>query len=277
MKRNAFVIMPFSATVNCTEEEWTEIFENVFKPALEGCNFNCERAVPSTGSLISSIVEKLRNSWLVIADITDRNPNVFYELGVRHSLSKRTLIVCQDAQTIPSDLKGYWSLEYGIRPAKVAKFAKDIARIVSEIESNPHRSDSPVSDYLEREQLSVLSYVQTENVKKLNALLTELSGNAIVFESIKDTPIEHMNYNQFHLIASDCLSLLIQTLYIDPGPKVLKQGYELMAKLRMNLRMLSDNKKLIDNILSHLKSFARGVHCIRNRIVSVDSKIRLHS
>ena len=109
MKRNSYIIMPFSSTTSCSEQIWTEIYEEVFKPALIDNGYSCERSQPETGSLIRSILKKIQDSFIVIADITDRNANVFYELGVRHSLSKRTIIVAQEAKHIPSDLQGYWS------------------------------------------------------------------------------------------------------------------------------------------------------------------------
>src|ERR1700754_1453802 len=112
-ENDVFVVMPFSSTSTCGEAEWTEIYENVFRPAIEECGYSCERAKPMTGSLAKSIVEKLRHSRIVLADITDRNANVFYELGVRHSLSKRTIIVAQGDAHTPSDLLGYWHISYG--------------------------------------------------------------------------------------------------------------------------------------------------------------------
>ena len=171
--KDVFVIMPFSATKSHSQAKWTEIFEHVFCPAVEACGYTCERAAPKTGSLIASIVERLREARIVLADITDRNPNVFYELGVRHSLSKRTIIVCQDLNDIPSDLRGYWSLQYGLLPGEVARFREEVGRLIYEITRSPDKSDSPVSDFLERENLSVSSYVQAENIKKLGALYTE--------------------------------------------------------------------------------------------------------
>lgn len=81
-KRDVFVIMPFSTTKSCSENEWTEIYEDVFQPAIENCGLQCGRAEVGTGNLIKSIIERLRNAYIVLADITDANPNVFYELGV---------------------------------------------------------------------------------------------------------------------------------------------------------------------------------------------------
>ena len=101
--------MPFSSTASCSGEHWTWIFENLFKPAVEEGNLDleCRRSAPTRGSLISGIVNDLRTAHVVIADLTDRNANVFYEMGVRHSLSNRSIMVAQRSGDIPSDLRGY--------------------------------------------------------------------------------------------------------------------------------------------------------------------------
>jgi hypothetical protein len=82
-----YVIMPFSKTRTCTEPQWNEVFDKVIKPGVEkaGLNYACRRSEAGTGSLIKAIVESLYDAGVVLADLTDRNPNVFYELGVRHT------------------------------------------------------------------------------------------------------------------------------------------------------------------------------------------------
>ena len=264
--RDVFVIMPFSATSGCTEAEWTEVFEQVFRPAIEACGYSCERAAPKTGSLIASIVERLKTARIVLADITDRNPNVFYELGVRHSLSKRTIIVCRTASDIPSDLRGYWSLEYGIRPAQVAKFRSDIGRIISEIERQPEKSDSPVSDYLERENLSVSAYAHAENVKKLGALYTELSGN-LLFLGARLAEAQDDQHEGFFSTA--CLQLLLQTMYVDIGPDLLKLAYELLHDMR-RIAAGNGDKTLIRSALGGTDRLSQEVFRLRTRLMSGD-------
>src|SRR5262249_8061196 len=106
MTKTAFVIMPFSGTASCTEQQWTEIYEKIFEPTMRQCGYTCTRAAPMTGNLGMSIVERLRESTIVFADLTDANANVFYELGIRHSLRKGTIIVAQHEKYIPSDLQG---------------------------------------------------------------------------------------------------------------------------------------------------------------------------
>ncbi len=266
-KKVVFVIMPISSTQSCTETEWTEIYENVFKSAIEACGYTCERAIPQTGSLIGTIVERLRNTRIVLADITDQNPNVFYELGVRHSLSRGTIIACQDTVVVPSDLRGYWTLQYGIRPAQVAKFSKDLRRLTFEIESDPDRSDSPVSDYLDRENIGVAGYMQRENIKKLAALYTELSGNLIAVARLEGCSYHSTEYiGQYSLISTECLNLLLATLYVDLGPDLLKKAYELMFRLRA-LRIPS-KRDLLEDTISGIKSFAEKVYSIREKLLS---------
>ena len=257
--KTVFVAMPFSSTATCTEAEWLEIYENVFVPAVEGAGYQCQRAAPSVGSLIVSIVEKLRFANIVLADVTDRNPNVFYELGVRHALSKRTIITAQSTDHIPSDLRGYWHLVYGTSPGKVSAFRKDLARIISEIEAAPEKSDNPVSDFLDREQLGVSRQLNSENVKSLSALHTEFTGNSYSLMRLLENPQNRASFDE------GCLNLLLQSLYMDPGPALLKRAYE----LRSNLRIIAAGERggaILLQALEELESLTAEFASIREHL-----------
>jgi len=153
MPRTCFVIMPFSSTESCTEGEWDWIFENMFKPAVEGAGleYECRRSVATRGNLVASILQDLDDAYVVLADLTDHNANVFYELGVRHSLRDRSILVAQKSEDIPFDLQAYayhaydWKTEEGR-----AELAKKLSQLLAEIDTNPKRPDNPVSDFLGR-------------------------------------------------------------------------------------------------------------------------------
>jgi hypothetical protein len=102
----------------------------------------------------------------------------------------------------------------------VRSFKSEIARIVDGIEQRPHYSDNPVSDYLDREHAVVSTYVQRDNINKLSALATEISGNIVDLSS----DAKYISYG--------CLELLLQSRYIDPGPDVLRLAYELWHLLK---------------------------------------------
>ncbi len=153
MPRKCFVIMPFSTTASCTEEEWSWIFDNLFKSAVEGAglDYECRRSVATRGNIVASILQELDDAYVVLADLTDRNANVFYELGVRHSLRDRTILVAQRTSDIPFDLQAYayhvydWKTDEG----RVALTTK-VTQLLADIDANPERPDNPVSDFLRK-------------------------------------------------------------------------------------------------------------------------------
>ncbi len=155
MPRTCFVIMPFSTTDSCSEEDWTLLFEALFKPAVEGggLDYECYRSVATRGNIVGLILQELNDSYVVLADLTDQNANVFYELGVRHSIKDRTILVAQKEDDIPFDLRAYayhiydWHTEEGKET-----FTNKISELLSEIDTNPERPDNPVSDFLGRPQ-----------------------------------------------------------------------------------------------------------------------------
>ncbi|MCP4340830.1 MAG: response regulator [Desulfobulbaceae bacterium] len=150
-KRKCFVIMPFSKTSSCRSKDWTEIYCNVIKPAVEGAGFNykCMRSDGLAGNIIEDILDNLNRADLVIADLTDRNPNVFYELGVRHALRRGTILITQKIAHVPFDLVPYAIQEYRwITENEKNEFAQRLRQVIAELESNPDRGASPVLKYL---------------------------------------------------------------------------------------------------------------------------------
>jgi hypothetical protein len=153
-KKKCFIIMPFSSTKSCDEEKWKDIFEHIIKPAVEECRlgYKCERSLPERENIIKSILRALAEADVVIADLTDNNPNVFYELGVRHALTNRTILIAQGPEHIPFDLSPYPTVFYGESPAKIAEFKSNIKKKLKDVSKNPERSDNPVADFLKDRQ-----------------------------------------------------------------------------------------------------------------------------
>jgi nucleoside 2-deoxyribosyltransferase len=94
----------------------------------------------------------LNRADVVIADLTDKNPNVFYELGVRHALRNATVLITQNMDHVPFDLRHYATLEYEWTTKKGKEdFKNKIKRVLDEIERDPDNVNvmSPVREYLE--------------------------------------------------------------------------------------------------------------------------------
>jgi len=102
--KDCFVIMPFSRTGDKhTSEYWTSFFFDFIKPAVEKLGYTCKRSTAQPGNIMKAIVNELVTSDVVLAVLTDYNPNVLYELGTRHSLKHGTIMMLENGQGIPSD------------------------------------------------------------------------------------------------------------------------------------------------------------------------------
>jgi hypothetical protein len=106
-----FIIMPFSKSL-------TRIYSNTIKPTVEKCGLSCVRADEESGPgrIMDDIWKSIRNASFLIADLTDRNPNVFYELGLAHALGKIVILLTQSIQDVPFDLKHIRVIQYRNTP-----------------------------------------------------------------------------------------------------------------------------------------------------------------
>lgn len=104
----AFVVMQFS-------DEYNALYTDVIKPACEQYNYEVVRAddMYTTGLIIEDITTSIRNSALVIADITPNNPNVYYEVGYAHGIGKPTILLSdKNREKLPFDISGFRLLFY---------------------------------------------------------------------------------------------------------------------------------------------------------------------
>lgn len=105
-----FVIMPFAL-------EFDPVYRGVIKPLTAEMQLRCVRGdefASQRGSIIEEVWAALNNCRLVIADITGGNDNVFYELGIAHTLNKPAIIITQ-AETpegVPFDIRHLRYLPY---------------------------------------------------------------------------------------------------------------------------------------------------------------------
>ncbi len=169
--------MPFSKTPTCSEGRWTNIFTGLIKPAVESASpgYVCRRSTATTGNLIKGIVENLYQASVVMADLTDQRPNVFYELGARHALKSPTIMIAQRLSDIPSDLQGYACVKYDPETDSGQQaFTVRIQEILQTLATDVDRSDNPVSDFLRARSAVILDFEHDQNVRKLRALCAEL-------------------------------------------------------------------------------------------------------
>jgi len=222
--------MPFSAMGNITEKDWTEIYTELFKPAVEGARlrYYCTRSQIRNGAFTKDIVNNLFTAYVVLADITFFNPNVMWELGVRHALTKRTILVARKdvmRERIISDLKIYGVIPYDpTNLTQASDFKKEIKSALKKIDDEPERSDNPVFDFLKQEEITQTKFEHTRNIKKLTGLLSELLENYRIANGIVTGEMsvkeKLMTRNRY---AVDAIQLLVSTNYVNVKDRILKK------------------------------------------------------
>ena len=100
---SCFVMMPFAAPLG-------NYYEKVYKPAIEKAGLKPVRAdaeIFGTGKIMDQVWSGINAAKVLVAEMTTRNPNVFYELGLAHALKKPVVLVSSNEGDVPFDLKAY--------------------------------------------------------------------------------------------------------------------------------------------------------------------------
>jgi len=106
-KKKCFVIAPIGEDKSPTREHSDTVLKYIINPVIEALGFAPgERAdhLGKPGVITTQILERIAQDDLVIADLTDHNPNVFYELAIRHGLRKPFIQMIRADQRIPFDV-----------------------------------------------------------------------------------------------------------------------------------------------------------------------------
>jgi tetratricopeptide (TPR) repeat protein len=155
MKPHAFVAMPFGVKKDSqgTEIDFNRVYTELIKPALEAAGLDVFRADEEerAGDIRTDMFQELLIADLVVADLTLDNPNVWYELGVRHALRARGVVLISGGR-VPTafDLYTDRKLRYNIKdgvpdPATMEQERQNLTDMVkATMESWHGRKISPV-------------------------------------------------------------------------------------------------------------------------------------
>lgn len=128
----AFVLMPFDPKFN-------DVYQLGIKTACEEAGAYCERVDEQMfqGSILARVYNQISKADVLIADMTGRNPNVFYEVGYAHALGKDVILLTQSTDDIPFDLKHHPHIVYG---GKIVQLKADLLKRVVWSVANPTKS-----------------------------------------------------------------------------------------------------------------------------------------
>lgn len=136
-----FVITPFGEDYIAFYDELKRTYENEFE-------FTNGGDLDNQQNILQDIVEGIYKADVVIADLTGLNPNVFYELGLAHALNKKVIIITQDLDELPFDIRSYRANEYSLQFNKLPKIKEELTKLLNGAIDNSVKYGNPVFDYI---------------------------------------------------------------------------------------------------------------------------------
>ena len=149
-----FVIMPFGDKPNTDGRvlDFDKIYTHLIKKTVESLDIKCVRCdeIGESGWIHSKMFTHIYEADIAIVDITSLNPNVFYELGVRHALADSvTVILRRKGEGIPFNIQGLQIIEYD--PEDVESVEETKKKLADFINNGIklRRKDSPIHEVLD--------------------------------------------------------------------------------------------------------------------------------
>lgn len=157
-----FVMMPF-------RHQTDELYQSIIKPVIEQHGLVSLRAdeISAPGSITEQIRVAIQQSRLCIADISGRNSNVVYEVGIAHTLGKPTILLTQDVRDVPFNLRAIRLIRYRNNALETAR--GDLERSLKHIlgEDRLDEAERLINAGMHRAAVAVLGILLEHSFRRL--------------------------------------------------------------------------------------------------------------
>ena len=207
-EKTLFFITPIGSPDSPERKRSDAVKDSLIMPACEGYGYKCIRAdeMPTPGRIDQQVIDLLLNADLVIADLSDHNPNVFYELAVRHASQKPVILLIEDGEQIPFDIKTHRTIFYDINSGpKFVQAQQELRKQIEAVNEDAFVPDSPIRDSIigrvretgDNDLKEVLSIVRTNSsfLYELEIHLKEQLNDLRKSMEINSRRILNMNRN----------------------------------------------------------------------------------
>jgi hypothetical protein len=194
MKQTCFVIMPIGdqkiGNKIIKKGDFKSKYTDLIKEAILKANPNLDviRAdeIALMGSVTTDIISRIMFSEYIIADITYPNPNVFYELGLRHACRNKTILIMEKTkQSLPFDISHLRYIEYENTIKGLKELSEKLKEVFDSYIQTPGLIDNHFLDFA---RIISFPYPQFSNVKEenKNSNMVELMSDLMQYDDFFD-------------------------------------------------------------------------------------------
>lgn len=176
IKEKCGIIMPISSIDGCSEQHWTDVKE-ILTEAIISSDFeaNLVSNAADVGIIQKTIIQNIYDNPIVICDVSGKNPNVMFELGMRLAFDKPTIIVIDDKTSYSFDTSPIEHLSYprDLRFNKIVDFKRDLSeKIIATVKKS--KEDKNFSTFLKHFGRFTVAKLDTTEVSKEEFIIEEL-------------------------------------------------------------------------------------------------------
>lgn len=190
-EKTCFVIAPIGDSESETRKRSDQVLKHVIAPAASACGYKAIRAdqISEPGMITSQVIQHIVEDPLVIADLTDRNPNVFYELAIRHAIRKPLVQLIKKGEQIPFDVAGTRTIHVDHRDLdSVEEAKKDIISQIHALEKDSSKLETPISVSLDLQMLRQSDNPEQRSLADVLSVITELRSSITGIEKRLEHP-----------------------------------------------------------------------------------------
>ncbi|MEW5984975.1 MAG: hypothetical protein AB1806_21685 [Acidobacteriota bacterium] len=174
-----FAIMPYGGLDEAKRKHYQGVYQSIIAAAAAkaGCDVRRSDIAGEPGNITHDIIRDLAEADVVIADLTESNANVFFELGIRHVFRKSgTVHVVDKNSALPFDVRQYRTIPYSTDLAELPEVVDAIAAAIAKRQAQPTRSDNPVHDALPSLPINVRSIGEDAMRDQVEALQQQVDA-----------------------------------------------------------------------------------------------------
>ena len=200
-KKICFVVAPIGEEESEVRKRSDQILKHVIEPSATECGYKTIRAdkIDKPGVITSQVIQHVVEDPLIIADLTGHNPNVFYELAIRHALRKPFIQMIQKGEKIPFDVFGMRTIYIDHRNLdSVGEAKNEIVNQIRNLEQDAGNIESPISVSLDRQILRQSDDPEHGALADIMSTLNELPSRIEERFSERIEPIRRRKLRRFH-------------------------------------------------------------------------------
>jgi len=226
--KSCFVVCPIGHEDSPQRKRSDTVLKHIIEPVCKELDFNVIRVdqINTVDKIDSTIIEYLHKSDLVIADMTEHNPNAFYEIGFRHALNKPLIPIKEEETSIPFDLANLRTITYVTNDLDKVELAKNRLRETI-LSFNIQEGDVPEVDESKRDNNAIpyLLNIQ-DSLGELKTLINE--RNKEMVEQTIELAIGHIQKNASSTSPEEKLMQMFMAQALDKPEKI--EGLMKMAE-----------------------------------------------